>query len=77
MVWQDILIAVGGFGFSIALLPSVLGKAKPAKPTCLVTGAILASYVPALVTLGLWLSAGATLISTTMWFILFFQRRER
>lgn len=76
MIWQDILMMVGGFILSIALLPSVLGKDKPAKSSCLITGGILASYVVAMATLGLYLSASATALTTTMWFILLFQRRK-
>ena len=77
MIWQDVLMMLGGFGFSIGLLPSVLGKNKPAKSSCLITGIILTSYVVAMATLGLWLSAGSTTLTATMWFILLFQKRVR
>ncbi len=76
MIWQDILMMVGGFIFSVALLPSVLGKEKPARSSCLITGTILTSYVVAMATLGLWLSAGATVLTATMWFVLLLQRRD-
>ncbi len=77
MIWQDILMMIGGFGFSIALLPTVLSRGKPAKSSCLITGSILATYVLALATLGLWLSAGATALTATMWFVLLFQKRYK
>jgi len=76
MIWQDVLMMLGGFSFSIALLPSVLGKNKPEKSSCLITGGILAFYVVAMATLGLWLSAGATALTAAMWLILLFQRRK-
>ena len=77
MIWQDVLMMIGGFGFAIALLPSIIGKGKPAKSSCLITGGILASYVIALATLGLWLSAGATALTSAMWFVLLLQKRDR
>ena len=75
MIWQDILIMLGGFGFSIALLPSLLSKGKPARATCLITGGILSSYVVAMYTLELYLSALGTSITAALWWTLLFQRR--
>jgi len=77
MIWQDILMMIGGFGFAIALIPSVTGKSKPEKSSCAITGMILTSYVVAMATLGLILSAIATWITAVMWWILLFQRRVR
>lgn len=75
-MWQDILMMVGGFILSVALIPTVISKGKPARSSCLLTGGVLASYVVAMATLGLWLAACATALTTTMWFILLFQRRK-
>lgn len=75
MLWQDILIMVGGFVFVIALLPSVFSKGKPAKSTCFMTAAVLSSYVGAFVTLGLFLSAFSTGLTALTWWVLLFQRR--
>ena len=74
--WQDILIMLGGFGFSIALIPSVRGKQKPPRSSCVLTGVILASYCIAFVTMGLWLSTLSTSLTALMWFILLFQKRN-
>lgn len=76
MIWQDVLIMIGGFGFSIALIPALKAKDKPPRSTCLVTGGILASFCLAYSTLGLWLAFSATIICSSLWFILFFQRRS-
>lgn len=77
MIWQDILMMIGGFGFAIALIPTVIGKNKPAKSTCAITGGILTSYVVAMATLGLYFSAIAVGITAVMWWVLLFQRREK
>lgn len=73
MIWQDVLIMIGGFGFSIALIPAVRSKKKPPSSTCLITGGILASYCVAFATLGLWLAFIGTLMTAALWFILLFQ----
>jgi len=49
MIWQDILMMIGGFGFALALIPSVIGKDKPEKSSCAITGGILTSYVVAMI----------------------------
>ena len=75
MIWQDFLMMIGSFGFAIALLPSVFGKSKPARLSSAITAGILTSYVVAMATLGLVLSAIATSITATLWWILFLQKR--
>ena len=77
MIWQDVLLMLGGFGFSIALLPAIKSKEKPPRSTCLITAVILESFCIAYSTLGLWLAFGATALACTMWFILLFQRRVK
>jgi len=77
MIWQDILMMVGGFGFALGLLPSLLGKNKPAKSSCAITGGILTAYVVAMATLGLILSAVAVGITAIMWWLLLFQQVKK
>ena len=77
MIWQDILMMLGGFGLAIGLIPSVLGKNKPAKPSCAITAGILTSYVVAMATLGLFFSAIAISITAIMWWILLIQQIRR
>ena len=74
MIWQDILMAIGGVGFSLALIPSVIGEHKPEKSTCAITGGILTSYVVAMATLGLFFSSIAIGITATMWWVLLYQQ---
>ena len=73
MMWQDILLMVGSFGFSIALLPTVFSKSKPSKWTSLMTGGILVAFAATYATLGLWLACVATSTTALLWFILLFQ----
>ncbi len=70
MIWQDVLLMVGGFGFSIALLPSVVHKVKMPWVTPLVTGGILTSYLLVYATLGLWLAFTSGVITAGMWWYL-------
>ena len=75
--WQDILMLIIQFGFVIALIPSVRSETrKPARLSCAITGVLLVGMV---VVVGSWnqpISAGAMLLTATVWFILLFQRRD-
>lgn len=77
MIWQDVLIMVGCFGFGFALLPSVFGRSKPARATCLLTSVILASFIVAYATLGLALAAYANAFVTICWLTLLLQTQRR
>jgi len=77
MIWQDVLMMIGGFGFALALIPSIVGERKPEKLSCAITGGILTSYVVAMATLGLLLSAIATWITAVMWWVLLIQQIRR
>ncbi len=77
MIWQDVVLAVGGFGFSVALLPSLFGKDKPAKSSCVATGSILAVFVVCYATLGLWAAAVSTFLTCVCWAILHIQQVRR
>lgn len=75
MMWQDLVLAVGGFGFAVALLPSVLSKTnKPARLSCLMTGSILLAFCVVYLSFGLILGTISTLLTAVMWFILLFKR---
>lgn len=74
-MWQDILLMVGVFGFSLALIPSVISKAKPARSTCFISSLILASFCGVYASFSLWLALGATALCSAIWFILLVQKR--
>lgn len=74
MIWQDYIITVGCFGFALALLPSIFGKNKPSKASCLITVVLLTIISFAFATLKLWLSMASELIAIIAWLILYFQQ---
>ncbi len=76
-MWQDLVLMIGGFGFFMALLPSVFGKRKPECLSSLITGSILLIFSIVYGTLGLWLAFTATLLVSITWFILAIQVLRR
>lgn len=77
MIWQDLLIMIGGFGFGLALIPSMRAKEKPAPTTSLLTGSILLSFCVAYASLGLWFAFSATIIVALGWYFLLGQALRR
>jgi len=75
MIWQDIVIMIACFGFAIALIPSIRGKQKPAKSSCILTIALLLAIAVCFATLGLWLSMTSEITAIIAWGILLFQKR--
>jgi Ca2+-dependent lipid-binding protein len=71
--WQEAVFFLGSLIFAAALLPSVLGKDKPAIQTSLTTGSVLLSFAIAYFTLALPFAAFITLVTVTLWYILSFQ----
>lgn len=79
MVWQDIVITIASIVFSLALFPQVYYGFKNKKgtityatsvPTFIGLYAIAVSYL----SLGLYFSAGMSVITGTLWLIFFIQR---
>ncbi len=69
MIWQDVVLMLGGFALAAALLPTVRGRAKPAASTSALTGGILAVYAAIYVTLHLWMAAAATGMIALLWLV--------
>ena len=74
MTWQDIVLSVGSWIFTIALIPSVLSKDKPALSSSLMTATVLTVYVAVYLTLSLWMAAASTALVAAMWYILAVQK---
>lgn len=72
--WQDYVIAIGAIIFIFALLPSVLGKHKPALSTSVLTGSVLFVFAFTYMSLHLWFAAVTTLMTSIQWFILAVQK---
>ena len=73
--WQDIVIMIACFGFAVALIPSIRGKQKPEKASCVLTILLLLAIAVSFATLGLWLSFSAEITAIVAWGILLFQKR--
>ena len=74
MTWQDIVLSVGSWIFTVALIPSVVSKDKPALASSLMTGIVLAVYAIVYMTLALWTAAASTILVAGMWFTLAIQK---
>jgi len=75
MIWQDVVIMFGCFGFALALIPSIRGKQKPERSSCLLTIILLMAIAICFATLGLWLSMASEITAIIAWAILLFQKR--
>ena len=63
-MWQDWVLMVGGFAFSIALVPSILSKdSKPSKLTSLGTFCALFAFSICYITLGLIMATISTVLT--------------
>lgn len=74
MAWQDVVMAIGGFIFWIALIPSVSSDNKPSKWTALMTALVLTAYLFVFASLEYWLSFVSGILTTTTWYILLIQK---
>ncbi len=68
--WQELVFAIGGFAFFVALLPSIFSDEKPAFATSFTTALILSLFTFAFYTLDMWLSAAGQAFVTTAWWTL-------
>ncbi len=75
--WQDIVLAVGSLVFSIALIPSLRSKDKPAFATSVVTFLVLITFAITYMTLSFWFSTVAIAINALTWLVLAIQKRQR
>lgn len=67
MKWQDAVISVVSIAFAIALIPTLVGRQKPAFSTGLLTTVGLAIFVAVYVSLGLWLSSLISVVTAAIW----------
>jgi hypothetical protein len=71
--WQDIILAISFAAFNVALIPSVVGKKKPAFYTSLLTATFLVPGLIVYINLSLWYSAIMTAINIGLWVTLLIQ----
>ena len=74
MHWQDWIFSSGGVIFSIALIPSLVSKDKPALSTSLMTGVVLVIFAATYLTLSLLFSGIVTFVSAAAWLTLAVQK---
>jgi len=74
MIWQDLVISIGQFGFAIAMIPSITSKQKPALFSSLFTAIGLTVFGVCFLTLELWLSVIGVWSAALMWWILVIQK---
>jgi hypothetical protein len=72
-MWQDTVIAICQLAFLPAMLPSILGKDKPALATSLMNMLLVGTIVTALGTLHLWFSVATGLVNASAWAVLAIQ----
>jgi hypothetical protein len=73
-MWQDWYLTFGFVIFSIALIPMLRDKNKPALLTGLITSLVLLGEIPVYYSLGLWLATILTFVNLVMWSTLTVQR---
>ena len=75
LILEDLIFMIGGFLFTIALIPTVKSKKdKPAKLTSSMTGGILLVFCLCYARLDLWLAFIATFLTAITWFVIFAQK---
>lgn len=74
MKWQDAVLSVVGFLFSIVLIPTLRGKDKPALSSALLTAFLLMWVSLSYATLHLWLGFTSTVLNCIVWATLAVQR---
>ena len=73
-MWQDLIISGGGVFFTLALIPSLLSKDKPALTTSIVTSSILFVMIITYASLDLWLSSFMNAVMCVLWAVLAIQK---
>ncbi|MEO8785019.1 MAG: hypothetical protein ABI221_01715 [Candidatus Saccharimonadales bacterium] len=72
--WQDIVFTIGSLVFTVALWPSIRSKHKPALHTSVITASVLFVFAITYLSLSLYFSAFATLLTTIAWTVLAVQK---
>jgi len=73
MSWQDLVLAAGGFVIAAGIIPTILGRVKPAISTTATIVVVLGVSMFAFATLGLWLTAIGVALQFVLWGIVLWQ----
>ncbi len=71
--WQDAILTLGTLVFLVALIPTLLGDAKPSPLTSLLTGTVLLVFAATYLTLGLYFASITTAATGTVWLVILWQ----
>jgi hypothetical protein len=74
MQWQDIVISICSWAGTIALLPSIFGRDKPALSSCIFTTIIVTTFGVCYFTLGLFSAAASAWVLAGAWLVLAVQQ---
>lgn len=74
VVWQDIVLMIGGFIFAPSLIVSILQRTEMPILTSLPTAIVLTAFVACYLSLKLKLAAVATTLTALCWYVLFFMQ---
>ena len=73
MSWQDIILTIGGIVLSLSLIPFMFHEHKPPKHTSVCSFIVLLAFSVCYATVGFWLTAVFTCITSICWLILLIQ----
>lgn len=74
MHWQDIALTIGQIIFTLSLIPTALGKDKPALSTSLLTSIVLSAFIFVQISLALYFAAFGTSTTAFIWWIITYQK---
>lgn len=77
MLWQDVVFMIGGFIFSVSLIPTIRKGPPPQLNSSILTIIMLVAFGVAQFTLGLYLATVATAFTTAAWVILAIQKLRK
>jgi len=67
VIWQDLVLAGGGFVLTIGLIPMLRAAERLPLRTSVTLLVVLSSYVVTLASLGLWVAALGTALQAVIW----------
>ena len=74
MQWQDLVLSGAAFVVTLSLIPTILGKDKPALATSILTTTVIALVSFAFATLHLWAAALTNGLASAAWLVLALQK---
>ena len=70
MTWQNLVLAVCSWAFTVALAPAIVKHQPPAESSCNMTAFFLTVIALTYCTLHLWLAGCSTAVTATAWCML-------